>query len=87
VIAVDFLEGRTVGDGDFKNSFADFYGAAVPREFRSDSLFPGVIEQICGGPFEQSAGTDQSLDRIPDGAGKSWEIVGVTLQGGCLQRF
>ena len=87
MIAVDFVECRTVGDGNFKSTFADLDGAAVPGELRADGLFPGIVEQIRGGAFEQPAGTDQPLDRIPDGTGNAWEIVGVTLQGGCLQRF
>lgn len=70
MVAVNFLECGAVGDGDFQDAVTDLDGAAVAGKFSADGLLPGIVEHIGGGPFEQSAGADQSLDGVPDGTRK-----------------
>ena len=76
MVAVNFLECGAVGDGDFQNAVTDLDGATVTGEFGAGGLLPGIVEHISGGPFEQSAGADQSLNGVPDGTRKPGQFVG-----------
>lgn len=88
-VAAKFLESGAVGNGNIDDPIADFDSAAVLGQFRADRFFPGIVQGIDSGAFQESAGADEVEHGVADGAWESgeWNFFGRTWQVGMPQRF